>query len=241
MAARSTSRRRNTGRQAAKSAATRLAAIEGAIDCFVSMGYARSSTIEIAKRGRVSRGAMIHHFPTKRKLLEATVEYIISERIRRFSAEMRSAHISEVDLLTQHGVDVLWKHMQTRLFVAFHELVTAARTDAELARVLKAATARFDKVWREAICELFPSWRDKGALLDLAMDLTLCLLEVMALNRLSHDARQRRQRIRDYLKSRLRDILQAAPQRGDTAVREFLRNAPVTRRHRHHLPHESPA
>jgi hypothetical protein len=50
----------------------------------------------------------------------------------------------------------------------------------------------------------------------------------MALNKMSHDARQRRQRIRDYLKSRLRDILQAGDrQDSDTAVREFLRNATV--------------
>jgi len=188
------------------------------------MGYARSSTIEIAKRARISRGAMIYHFPTKRKLLEATVEYIISERIRRFTADMHGPGLSVQDRLSQRGIDIYWKHLNSRLFTAFHELVTASRTDAELARVLKAATIRFDKVWLQTVQELFPEWRDKGALLGLALDLTRFLLEGMALNKLSHDARQRRLRIREYLKSRLREIL-AAGERADRegAVQDFLR------------------
>jgi len=192
----------------------------------VEIGYARASTIEISKRAHVSRGAMIYHFPTKRKLLEATVEYIISERIRRFTADMHAPALSVEDRLSQRGIDIYWRHLNSRLFTAFHELVTASRTDAELARVLKAATVRFDKVWHQTVQQLFPEWQGKDALLGLALDLTRFLLEGMALNKLSHDARQRRQRIRDYLKSRLREIL-AAGERADrdSAVQDFLRSA----------------
>ena len=212
--------------QAERSAATRQATIEAAVDCFVKMGYARSSTIEISKRARVSRGAMIYHFPTKRKLLEATVEYIISERIRRFKADMNPQGLSVEDRLSQYGIDIYWKHLNSRLFTAFHELVTASRTDAELARVLRAATVRFDKVWHQTVQDLFPEWKGKDALLGLAVDLTRFLLEGMALNKLTHDARQRRLRIREYLKSRLREIL-AAGERTDMerAVQDFLRAA----------------
>jgi AcrR family transcriptional regulator len=214
------------GRQAEKSAATRRAAVEAAVDCFVTMGYARSSTVEISKRARVSRGAMIYHFPTKRKLLEAAVEFIISERIRCFTADMRLAALTAEDRLSMRGIDIYWKHLNSRLFTAFHELVTASRTDAELARVLKAETARFDKVWYQTVQDLFPEWRGKDALLGLALDLTRFLLEGMTLNKLSHDARQRRQRIREYLKSRLREILAAgdSPDR-ESAVQNFLRSA----------------
>ena len=218
--------RRTPGRQAEKSAATRQAAIEAAVDCFVNIGYSRSSTIEIAKRAHVSRGAMIHHFPSKRKLLEATVEYIISERIRRFTADMRRAVFTVEDRLSQRGIDIYWKHLNSRLFTAFHELVTASRTDAELARVLKAATLRFDKVWYQTVELLFPEWKGKDDLLGLAQDLTRFLLEGMALNKLSHDAKQRRLRIREYLKLRLREILAAGerPER-EGAVQDFLRGA----------------
>jgi AcrR family transcriptional regulator len=217
------------GKQAAKSAATRQAAIEGAVECFLRKGYARSSTIEIAKVAKVSRGAMIYHFPTKRRLLEATVEYIIAERIRAFTRDIQRLSSAE-DRAAQKGIDIYWRHLHTRLFTAFHELTVASRTDPELARVMKAATARFDREWNRAIREIFPEWADKGPLFDLAMDLTQFLLEGMALNKLSHDAQQRRERIREYLKLRLIEIFNAgdAPDR-DRAVQQFLAGAAALR------------
>lgn len=214
------------GRQAEKSAATRLAAIEGAVQCFLKLGYARSSTIEIAKVAGVSRGAMIYHFPTKRHLLEATVEHIISERIRAFKRDMQKIDSRE-DRLNQRGIDIYWRHLHSPLFTAYHELTVASRTDPELARVMRAATARFDREWLQAIRDVFPEWADKGALFDLAMDVSQFLLEGMALNRLSHDARKRRERIREYLKSRLIEIFNAAEQPDrELAVQAFLNSAP---------------
>ncbi len=216
---------RATGRQAEKSAATRLAAIRGAIDCFVEIGYARSSTIEIAKRGKVSRGAMIHHFPTKRRLLEACVEHINNERIRQFREAMHRSALTRADREAQKGLDVFWNHLNSRLSTAFHELTNASRTDPELARVMRAAIARFEREWHEAVKEMFPEWKDRGALFDLAMDISQFLLEGMAQNKLSHDAERRRERVRDYLKARLREIFRAGERvEVDSAVQQFLRS-----------------
>jgi AcrR family transcriptional regulator len=216
---------RATGRQAEKSAATRLAAIRGAVDCFVEIGYARSSTIEIAKRAQVSRGAMIHHFPTKRRLLEAVVEHIVTERIRQFRDAMRRNALTREDREAQKGLDVYWNHLHSRLFTAFNELTHASRTDPELARVMRAATARFEREWHEAVKEMFPEWKDRGPLFDLAMDLSQFLLEGMALNKLSHDAERRRDRVRDYLKARLKEIFKAGDgSEVDGAVQQFVRS-----------------
>ncbi len=218
---------RSSGLQAAKAAAARKAAIKGAIDCFVDLGYARSSTIEIAKRARLTRGAMIHHFPTKRRLLEATVDHLIAARIGRFKADLRKVTVSVADRISQRGVDLYWRHLHSRLFTAYFELVIASRTDSELARVLRAANRRFDREWYRTVQEMFPEWRDLGSRLDLAMDLTQFLLEGMALNKLSHDARQRRLRIRRYLKARLVEILAAGEAgEGTGALQAFLQDAP---------------
>ncbi len=217
---------KETGRQAEKSAATRRAAIEGAIECFLTLGYARSSTIEISKVADVSRGAMIYHFPTKRDLLEATVEYIITERINAFTSEIRKVGLSESDRRAQKGIDIYWKHLHSRLFTAFHELMVAARTDPELAKVMRTATRRFETEWYRAIREVFPEWANKGALFDLAMDLTQFLLEGMALNRVSHDARKRRERIREYLKARLIEILNSGEEPSTSrAVQQFVKSS----------------
>jgi AcrR family transcriptional regulator len=214
---------RSTGWQAEKSAATRLAAIEGAIECFLALGYARSSTVEIARVARLSRGAMIHHFPTKRALLDATVRYIVSERVKAMAHDMSKLNLVG-DRAVTRGIDVYWRHLHTRLFTAWHELVVASRTDPELARVMRAGTAQFEREWHRAVKEMFPDWAEKGALFELAMDLVQFLLEGMALNRLSHDARRRRERIREYLKIRIEDIFDAgtvSPR--DRAVRHLVR------------------
>lgn len=216
---------RGAGRQAQKSAATRQAAIEGAIDCFLKLGYSRSSTTEIARVAGVSRGAMIHHFPTKRKLLEATVAYIVTERIRAMSRDMLKLNLTR-DRAATSGIDVYWKHLHSRLFTAWHELMIAARTDRELARVMRAGTAQFEREWARAVRIMFPEWAEKGVLFELAMDLVQFLLEGMALNRLSHDARQRRERVREYLKNRIADIFAAGTDPDhDHAIRQFLAHA----------------
>lgn len=221
---------RGAGRQAEKSAATRQAAIEGAIECFLKLGYSRTSTTEIARVARVSRGAMIHHFPTKRKLLEATVAYIVTERIRAMSREMLQLNLA-TDRAATSGIDIYWKHLHSRLFTAWHELMIAARTDRELARVMRTGTAKFDREWSRAVRVMFPEWADKGVLFDLAMDLVQFLLEGMALNRLSHDARQRRDRMREYLKNRIADIFAAGEDPDhDRAIRQFLAQASRTAR-----------
>lgn len=221
---------RTSGLQPAKSAATRTAAIEGAIECLIKTGYARTSTIEIAKRANVSRGAMVYHFPTKRRLLDAIAEYIITERIRQFTDAMRRSALTDEDRRQQKGIDVYWHHLHSRLFIAFHELVVASRTDPQLARAMRAANTRFESEWHKTVKELFPEWRDRGALFELAMDLTQFLLEGMALNQLAHDARRRRDRIREYLKSRLREIFAAGESPDmEGAVQDFLRSAKKSR------------
>ena len=66
------------GWQAQKSASTRRLIIESAIKCFVDLGYSRTTTTEIAKRAGLSRGAMLHHFPSKVEIVKAAVDYMVA-------------------------------------------------------------------------------------------------------------------------------------------------------------------
>ncbi|MGH9097700.1 MAG: TetR/AcrR family transcriptional regulator, partial [Acidimicrobiales bacterium] len=47
--------------------ATRAALLNSAFECLVDLGFSATTTTEIAKRAGVSRGAQLHHFPTKEK------------------------------------------------------------------------------------------------------------------------------------------------------------------------------
>ena len=213
--------RRGTGRQAEKSDQTRKATLEAAIACFVEYGYAKSSTKVIAKHAGITRGAMLHHFPIKRDLLNAVVRHINEKRIDSFARAIR--RLSGVTDRNTRGVDVYWRSLHTDLYVAYAELRTAARTDRELNDVMLSATAEFERRWLALIREIYPEWAELGELSEFAVDLVQFAMEGMALNRLSHDVKRRQVRIRDFLNAVDADIL-ASGDAGSSgsAVSRFL-------------------
>lgn len=64
-------RRKNADR----SAATRRQILEATVRCLDAWGYGSVTNIKVADEAGVSRGAMMHHFPTRQALIVATVEY----------------------------------------------------------------------------------------------------------------------------------------------------------------------
>src|ERR1700726_4202163 len=68
----------------ARSAATRAALLDAALESLVERGYAATTTVEIARRAGVSRGAQLHHFPTKAELLTAAVQHLRARRTAEF-------------------------------------------------------------------------------------------------------------------------------------------------------------
>ena len=199
-------RNNGNGRQAEKSAATRLAILKSAVQCFWELGYSSTSTNIIADQAGISRGAMVHHFPKKRDLLEAIVEYIMEARIESFTSQIRK--LKDTPDKEERALDIYWEHLNTRLFTAYHELVVAARTDADLKAVMKKATRKLEDEWFEHVSEVFPEWDKRGVLFQLAMDLTQFAMEGMALNRLAHDAKARQERVRAVISAIKSDMLQ---------------------------------
>jgi AcrR family transcriptional regulator len=194
------------GWQAQKSASTRNLIIEAAIKCFVDLGYARTTTTVIAERAGLSRGAMLHHFPSKLDIVRAAVDHLHAKRLRAFRKAMAKDppggdHVRQ-------GVENYWEHVRHPLFVAFFELAVAARTDRELAEILRPAQESFEREWYQASLEIFPEWRGKGENFDLAFDLARYVLEGMAVSSLTHKQTDRDKRLLDYLDSKLKELLQ---------------------------------
>ncbi|MDX1693655.1 MAG: TetR/AcrR family transcriptional regulator [Ketobacteraceae bacterium] len=173
------------GWQAQKSAATQNLILDAAITCFIETGYAKTTTAKIARRAGLSRGAMLHHFPSRLALVNAAVEYLHKRRLNAFR-EAVSRIAADHPNRIRAGIDVYWEHLTSPLFVAFHELSVAARTDQELHNILVPAVAGFDEAWYEMARELFPEWKQTGEVFDLAMDLTQNLMEGMALNHIQN-------------------------------------------------------
>ncbi len=60
--------------------------------CFDAWGYGGVTNIKVADAAGVSRGAMMHHFPTRQALIVATVEYAYKKL-----AEFRTAELMKVE------------------------------------------------------------------------------------------------------------------------------------------------
>ena len=198
------------GWQAQKSAATRNLILDAAITCFIDMGYAMTTTAKISNKAGLSRGAMLHHFPSKSVLIQAAVEYLHKRRLDAFKGAVSQIPEDNPNERIRAGINVYWQHLTSPLFVAFHELSVAARTDQELRDILIPAVDAFDHAWYETAKSLFPEWEKTGEVFDLAMDLTQNLMEGMALNHVQDKDEQRAERLLDYLVSQLESMLASA-------------------------------
>lgn len=72
--------------RAAQAAATRRDLLQHARKLFAQKGYAESSTDEVVRRARVTKGALYHHFANKLELYRAVVEDMERELVAKMAA-----------------------------------------------------------------------------------------------------------------------------------------------------------
>jgi AcrR family transcriptional regulator len=140
--------------QAERSAATQAALLDATIDSLVESGYARTSTTEITRRAGVSRGAQVHHYPTKTDLVVAAVQRLFRRQQREYAA--RFAALSPDERTLERAIDELWSIIGSPTYAATLELVVAARTDPELQVVVHAVAAQFRQTVQEIFAAFFP-------------------------------------------------------------------------------------
>lgn len=187
------------GWQQRKSAQTRVGILEAAIDCLATHGYARTTTQVIAETAQISRGAMLHHYPTKGLLIEAIIAYCFFKRMEMLAEGVRN--ISEMQRVQEFaGLEILWRSFSTREHRAYLELAIASRTDPELRECFLPQARRFVRIWREAGIKIFPEWAGNPERLARASDLVEAVLEGMALNNETWDSPERIPRLRAFLR-----------------------------------------
>jgi AcrR family transcriptional regulator len=189
--------------QQTKSEMTRTAILDAAVACFHDLGYAGTTTENVARRAGVSRGAMLHHFPTRFDLIKAAVEHLYQQRLAMFAeAEwtiQRGAEHSRIE----EGIDAYWRLLGTPIFIVFRELKVAARTDKELDGILAQTLADFSKVWSEAVRRIFPDLALSEAYVRTSY-LTQYMLDGMAAARTEGGPPVPEQMMLDWLKRELR-------------------------------------
>lgn len=121
-------------------AATRAKVLEAGIQCLYAHGYHATTTTLVAETAGVSRGALLHQFPTRIDLINAIGDYLML-RFDNMSAAMLGTMATPIEQF-KGLTDVLWEKNKRPDTIALLEILLAARTDPLLAESLQP---RFNK------------------------------------------------------------------------------------------------
>jgi AcrR family transcriptional regulator len=113
---------------------TRGRILDAAVESLIAAGVAGTTTLEVQKRADVSRGALLHHFPSKAQLMAATIVHLAEMRGRELKA--LSTTLPKGRARTAAVFDLAWQSFTGPLFYVAMDLRAAARTDAELRTAL---------------------------------------------------------------------------------------------------------
>ncbi len=127
--------------------------LDAAVEVMLEHGYSGASTLRIQERAQVSRGRLLHHFPSRDDLLIAAVHHLAKARV----GELPSGHTWPADL--GERVDAVVEAMAATFtqgyFWAATELWIAARTHPSLRDALLEGERDIARAIRMAMDDFF--------------------------------------------------------------------------------------
>lgn len=180
---------------------TRL--LDATVELLVERGFAGTSTTLVSQRAGVSRGAQLHHFPTKNDLVVAAVGHLTEAR----AAELARAaeRLPAGPGRTRAVLRMLGDHFTSPVFTAALELWVAARTDAQLLAAVAPLEQRVGRETHRMTVDLLGADESRPGVREL-VQATLDLVRGLGLADTITDDARRRGRILD----RWADTLDAA-------------------------------
>jgi AcrR family transcriptional regulator len=168
--------------QAERTEATRTRILKAAANLIRTRGYARFRTADVAAEAGLSRGAQLHHFPTKDSLVVATLEYVFEQA--QIVSRRRAAAVNRPrDLIEAVIEDAREFFFSEHFFVAI-DIVLSTSTDQAVRKqildISRKARRPVETAWTEALAA-------SGVPASLAPDivaLTLGLVRGMAMRTL---------------------------------------------------------
>lgn len=188
----------------AKSGTTRRRILESARDLLATGGYASFSTAAVAEGAGLTRPAMLYHFGSRKELLTATIHFLARRRIELFREAASAAaarHGDDRAAIRLDVVDIALAQAELPEHVAFHELISASRTDPELATVVAPAAAFFDAMRSRATLDALPKDMIVPHDFQLVRDVVRFVTEGMArAHAFTFDEPERRRTLRQFLR-----------------------------------------
>jgi len=188
--------------QQERSRATQQRLLDATIECLVEYGWSGATTTVIAERAGVSRGAQLHHYPTRASLVMAAVEHLADRRAGEIRAE--AAALTDTDPARRVGrvLDMLAAAFTGPLFVAALELWVAGRTDPALRSALVPLETRVGREMHRLTVELLGADESKPGVRE-AIQATLDLLRGLGVANLLSDDSHRWAPLLDAWKNQL--------------------------------------
>lgn len=171
----------------------RLRLLEATVDCLVELGWSGTTTTVVSARAGVSRGAQLHHFPSKYDLVLAAVEFLTERRRDELAA--REVELPEGNR-TRAALDLLAANFTSPVFFAALELWTAARTDPELRELVAPLERRIGRETHAYALHLLRVEEEQGNNRQLVQG-TLDLMRGLGLAAALSDDHKRRSSILD--------------------------------------------
>lgn len=190
--------------QQERSRATQARLLEATVETLVERGWSGTTTTVVAARAGVSRGAQLHHYPTKAALVMAAVEHLAERRAEEIRTEAAALPAGPGRL--DRVIDMLAAVFTGPLFVAGLELWVAARTDDELRTALMPLEARVGREMHRLTVELLGVDERTPGVRE-SVQITLDLLRGLGVANLLSDDSVRRTALLETWKRQLGSIL----------------------------------
>ena len=128
--------------QAERSATTRAKLIDAAIACLHRLGYASTTTSLVAEEAGVSRGAMMHQFPSKTALMLTVVRAVFE----RDSEHYKQSILTVTPKAWMRSLaDTVCEVVGRPSGIAVMEIMLASRSDPDLAGQLREIQLQIDR------------------------------------------------------------------------------------------------
>jgi len=143
-------KKRRTQAQRTQEMRTRI--LDAAVGVLRKKGYAHFRTADVAKAAGVSRGAQLHHFATKEKLVYATMEHVFHNVLETSRVRARTLKRGE-DPLEQVVADAREFFFSTPFFISL-DIATSinnARFRKQLMAMVRNARLPAEQAWRQTL------------------------------------------------------------------------------------------
>ncbi|MDV2478440.1 TetR/AcrR family transcriptional regulator [Rhodococcus zopfii] len=139
--------------QQQRTAISRTRILDAAVDVLARQGYSAATTLRIQQEAGVSRGRLLHQFPSREALLVAAVHHVAVARVDDLKQldDWPRGPEERID----RAVEVMWSTFHQPYFWAATELWLAARANENLREALLPQERALGRLVKESIAAVF--------------------------------------------------------------------------------------